>query len=138
MADYKGRLFLLGLGDGADPEVFTTVACMRSTEFSVSAETVDITSKCNAPNRTLQDGSGIVSASISASGVFTDDATMDTLSARCLTGSVNNYKITSGRADSYTGAFQITSFSRTGEYNGDEQYSITLESAGAIVHTPAA
>ena len=47
------------------------------------------------------------------------------------------YKLTSGLGDTFVGNFQINSLERNGEYNGAEQFSTSLASAGDIVYTAA-
>ena len=46
-------------------------------------------------------------------------------------------KIESGLGDVWQGTFAIPSVERSGEYNKEENFSITLESAGAITYTAA-
>lgn len=137
MAKYNGDLFLIKLGnEDGPPETFTTIACMRSTSLSLNNEQIDVTSKCDTPWRELIEG-GIRSMSLSLSGIFNDDATIDSINDIALAGTIKNYEIVSERGDSYTGAFQISSFERSGEYNDAEQYSVSLESSGTITHTDA-
>jgi len=134
---YKGSLFLIQVGSGGGGETFTTVACARSTSFSLNSEQIDVTSKCTMPWKTLIEG-GIRSASASFSGIFNNDATLATMITKARDGVISNFKLVSARGDSFTGAFQVTSMERSGEYNDAEQYSFSLESSGAITFTPAA
>lgn len=140
MAKYKGRLFLVkrGQGDGP-PETFTTVGGMRSTGMTINNETVDVTDKGSAPWRELLAGAGLKSMSISLAGVFKNDAELKALQQRILATDgtdILNFQIISESGDKFVGAFQITSLERTGEHVGEEQYSISLESSGAITFTP--
>ena len=41
MAAQKGSALLMKIGDGASPEVFTTIGGMRSTSISMNDEVVD-------------------------------------------------------------------------------------------------
>lgn len=137
MAKYKGRLFIVkrGQGDGP-PETFTTIGGMRSTGMSINNETVDVTDKGSAPWRELLAGAGLKSMSITLAGVFKNDAELKALQTRILASDgtdILNFKIQSDSGDTFTGAFQITSLERNGEHVGEEQYSISLESSGAIV-----
>ena len=45
MAAQKGSALLMKIGNGASPEVFTTIGGMRSTSISMNDEVVDITIK---------------------------------------------------------------------------------------------
>ena len=134
---YSGRLVLVKLGDGEDPEVFTTIAALRDTTISFSEQTVDTTTKDDGGARSLLSGSILKSMSVSGSGVFTDDADKQALFAALTAGTHDNYEIevvdsaTSGGA-TYTAAFRITSLEFSGEFAGEAQYSFTLESDGAI------
>ena len=134
MAKFNGSDFLIKVGDGGGPEVFTTIACMRSTSFSLNNEQIDTTSKCNNQWREMIEG-GVRSMSLSLAGIFNDDATMATMIAENNQGAISNYQITSGYGDVYEGAFQATTQERSGEYTDAEQYSMSLESAGEITYT---
>jgi predicted secreted protein len=46
-----------------------------------------------------------------------------------------HYQLVFGNADTIDGSFKITSYERSGEFNGEETYSITLESSGQITFT---
>ena len=75
--------------------------------------------------------------SLSANGVFTDSAAEETVRSQAAANSINNYQIVSGNGDKWQGAFLITSYQRSGNHNDDEQFSISLESSGAITFTAA-
>ena len=45
MAAQKGSALLMKIGDGASPEVFTTIGGLRSTSISLNEEAVDVTTK---------------------------------------------------------------------------------------------
>lgn len=138
MAAFAGRTMLLKRGDGAMVEVFTTVGCFTTVTFSASSEAVEITCSDDAASltttlkKTLLPFAGISSVSVSANGVFKDQAVLFLIEDDLFEGSLNNYQIAFGNGDVYTGAFQITSLEYTGEFNGAQQYSISLESSGAV------
>lgn len=136
MAKYCGDQFLLQLDTGG--AVFVTVGGCRSNSLTINKETVDVTTKGDTPWMQHLASCGIISMSLSASGVFTDDAQAIELMTTVLTGSgQSNMKIISAHGDTFVGVFSITSFERTGEYNGEEQFSVSLESAGEITYTAA-
>ncbi len=137
MATQKGVLFLLKAGDGGGPETFTTVGGMRATSFQINTTTVDVTNKGSGGMRELLAGGGIQSMSLSANGTFSDSAAEETVRSQAAANSINNYQIVSGNGDEWEGAFQITSYQRSGNFDGDEQFSISLESSGAITFTAA-
>ena len=143
MAAQKGSAFLLkdnSTGTGV------TLGGMRSTSMSINGETVDITTKDSATfdaasgndiGRVLGANMGIRSMSISASGVFTDSASENTTRTSAFSGDIVNYDLIFADTSSAKGAFIITSYERAGEYNGEETYSLTLESSGTITYTNA-
>ena len=132
MAAQKGRALLMKLGNSGSPETFTTIGGMRSTSISINDETVDITNKDSGTARTLLANGGILSMSVSGSGVFTDSASETTLRADLNQAALTNYQFLIPDFGTYTGAFQLTSLEYAGEYNGEVTYSFTFESSGAI------
>lgn len=133
----KGRVFLLKEGDGGSPETFVTVAGLRPTSYTVDGESVDVSDKDGSGWRDLLDGGGITSLSISASGIFeTAESTQSNLRSRAMDKSLNNYQIDDGE-DILEGAFQVTSFEAGGEHDGEQTFSVSLESSGVVSVTPA-
>ena len=144
MAAQKGSALLLKIGDGASPEVFTTVGGLRSTSITMNDEAVDITTKDSLGHRGLLAGGGVNSVSVSGSGVFTDAASETSLKSAYFaqqntsdgssaqTPAFNNYQIIIPDFGTMTGSFMIASLEYAGEYNGEVTYSVTLESAGYI------
>lgn len=132
MAAQKGRSLLMKIGDGASPEAFTTIGGMRSTSIAINDEMVDVTNKDSGTNRTLLAQGGIMSMSVSGSGVFTDSASESTLRADMNQSALTNYQFLIPDFGTYTGKFQLTSLEYAGEYNGEVTYSFTFESSGAI------
>lgn len=132
MAAQKGSALLVKLGDGASPEVFTTVAGLRSTAITLNDEPVDVTNKDSSGVRTLLAQGGVQSYSISGSGVFLDAAGDDTLRQKFAAASFSNFQLIVPSFGTFTGAFMVASLEYAGEYNGEVTYSITLESAGAV------
>lgn len=115
---------------------FLTVAGMRSTGLTINNEQVDVTDKGDVPWRQLL-AVGIRSMELSAAGIFSNADVMADIMADVTTGAIVTFKITSGRGDSFLGDYLVGSCERNGEYNGAEQYSLSLSSAGAVVYTAA-
>ena len=134
---YRGRNFLIQALVSAVPETWETIAGGRSVSMSINSETVDITSQQSAPWMTLLADAGIRNMSLSISGVFNDDDSMERAYERVISGSIDMYQIISDAGDTFTGNFQLTTVERSAEYNDAEQYSISLESSGEILYTPA-
>lgn len=135
MAANKGRDFLLKVGTTSG----TTLAAMTTTSFSISGEAIDVTTK-DSPNRTreLLAGSGTVTMSISASGILTGGAQFATMFTAVKAATLDQYTIMFDGGDSVTGTFLITSLEASGEMNGAQTYSVTLESSGDFTFTPGA
>lgn len=143
MAAQKGSALLLKTTPSGGNE--TTLAGLRSTSMTINGELVDITTKDSAAlvtggadkARDLLEGGGVRSLSLTASGVFTDSAVENAVRGRAQKGSRDSYKLLFGDGDHIVGNFIITSYERAGEFNGEETYSLTLESSGQITHTVA-
>lgn len=118
------------------PSTYATVAGMRSTGVKINNEQVDVTDKGDTPWRQLL-ACGIRSMEISAAGMFSDAATLNSIMTDVTSGAIVQFKIISGRGDTFVGLFLVQSCERNGEYNQAEQYSLTLVSAGAVTYTPA-
>lgn len=129
-----GSDFIIKMGDGAGPEVFTTVAGMKSTGASINNESIDITNKDAPRFRELISG-GIKSMSLTLSGVMKNSQTIKDLLAAIMSttgGDIKNFKLISGLGYSFSGAFFIASFEPNGDIGKDETYSLKLESSGTI------
>ncbi len=124
----KGALFLLEVEIDS---VFTVLAAMRTTTMTVNNETVDVTSKGDL-QRELLENCGIQSVSLKASGCISDATSYAKISYAANTGTLLNCKINSNNGETFSGAFIISGFETSGEYNKDGLYSITLESAGSF------
>ena len=143
MAVQKGSSFLLKDNSSGTP---ATIGGLRSTSMTINGETVDVTNKDSATftgssghdiGRELGGNMGIRSMTISASGVFTDSAGENNLRGAAFTGTAVNYDLVFGDGSDVKGAFLVTSYERAGEFNGEETYSVTLESSNTITYTNA-
>ena len=122
----KGAIFLLDVE--VTTGVFATVAAMKTTTMTVNNETVDVTSKGDL-QRELLENCGIQSVSIKAQGCISSADSYKKISYAANTGTLLNCKIHSNNGEIFAGAFIISGFETSGEYNKEGLYSITLESA---------
>lgn len=129
MAAQKGRSFILKLGTAA---AGTKIAAMRETSFTINGEAVESTNKDSSGWRELVDGAGTTSMTISASGVLTGVAQAQTLRGYAADKSLNAYGIVWDDGDTLDASFQLTVFEAAGSHNGEQTYSITLESSGSV------
>ena len=142
MAAGKGSSFLLKDNSTGTP---ATVGGLRSTSMTINGEAVDITTKDsnafissgNDKARDLLQGGGVRSMTLSASGVFTDSSTENNVRGFTFDGAIQNYDLIFSDGSKISGAFLITSYERAGEFNGEETYSLTLESSNTITYTNA-
>jgi len=138
----KGSSFLLKDNSTGTP---ATIGGLRSTSMTINGEAVDITTKDsnafissgNDKARDLLQGGGVRSMTLSASGVFTDSSTENILRGFAFDGAIQNYDLVFSDGSKIAGAFLITSYERAGEFNGEETYSVTLESSNTITYTNA-
>lgn len=114
------------------------IAAMRTTGFRLDGQTVDVTDKDSpGQHRELLAGAGVSSLSLTAGGLLTGSAQTQTLVTRTLTRSTDGYRLEFDNGDTITGLFQLTRFEATGDYNREQTYSLTLESAGELTFTGA-
>jgi TP901-1 family phage major tail protein len=134
---FLGRELLIERLVAVAPETWEVMAGGRSVSASLNGETVDITTQQSAPWRTLLADAGIRSMALSISGVFNDDDSMERAIVAQMEATLDMYRVTSEAGDSFMAKFQVVSVERSGEYNADEQYSISMESSGEVIFTPA-
>ena len=133
MGAEKGSAFLLKVGNGAEPPVFATVAGMRTTQMSVNGEAVNVTSKDSGGWRELLSGAGVRSVSVAASGLFTGSAAEARIKANALGGAVDDYELSFESGERLRGRFLVTRLDYSGDYNGERNYALSLESSGPVV-----
>jgi len=129
MAAQKGRSILLKISDGASPAAFSTIGGVRSRTITLNNETVDITTSDEAPWRQLLADTGLRSVSLSGSGVFKDEAAINSVENAAFNGTIDEYQIVFGNGDIIQGLFALTSFEYAGEHVGEQSYSVSFESA---------
>lgn len=132
-----GREFLLLIGNGASPEIYTLVSGMRTNDITINGNPVDITSKSSAGWQEMLAGAGVRSTDISASGIYdaTAAASHAQLEAAALQGGgILPFKMVSGAGDSFIGYWAVATYKRTGPYDNAETFEVTLKSHGPILH----
>lgn len=135
MAAKGGKLWLLKVEDSpAGSGTYTTVGGLRETSLSMSAEAIDATNHGSNQNKEILDTAGIKSMALSGSGIFTDAQNLEDIEDNYHSQTLTRFQCidneTGGRT--YTGLYKITSFERTGGYNNEQTYSLSLESSGSI------
>lgn len=141
MAQQKGRLLLIKMGDGADPEVFTSVCGFRARSFSMSTAEVDTTvPDCETPGNVVQKTStpGIADRTFSGSGLFDNNVTGKAVADASRLGSENNYEVVVPGYGTFSGSYIITEFEWSGEMEGNLEFSATFKPSAALTFTAEA
>lgn len=133
MAAEKGSAFLLKVGNGANPVVYSTVAGMRTTQAQINGEAVVVTTKDSGGWRELLSGAGVRSISVSAAGVFTGSAAETRVKGSALSGVLDDYELRFESGETLRGRFLVTRLDYAGDFNGERTYTLALESSGAVV-----
>jgi TP901-1 family phage major tail protein len=132
MAVENGAAFLLKVSDGGTPEMFRTVAGLRTTQMSLSAEPVVVTHKGSGGWRELLPAGGIRAVSLSGAGVFTGSAAETQLKTQLLSGGLERFEVSFEGGERFRGRFQVTRLDYAGDFNGERSYTVSLESSGQV------
>jgi TP901-1 family phage major tail protein len=136
MATQRGLEFLLKISAGLSPDEYTTVAGMSTTRMEINNELVDTTNKDDSRHRSLGDGMGVQTMTLSASGVFKATSVEDDMRTFATNATVFSAQIIFPGLGTYTGEFQISNLGYQGDHNTAMTYDVTLESAGQIFFQP--
>jgi TP901-1 family phage major tail protein len=101
--------------------------------MSVNGEAVNVTSKDSGGWRELLSGAGVRSVSVAASGIFTGSAAEVRVKSNALAGQVDDYELSFESGERLRGRFLVTRLDYSGDYNGERNYALSLESSGAVV-----
>jgi TP901-1 family phage major tail protein len=133
MAAQNGNLVLIKVGNGAMPtEAFTTIGGLRTSKMTLDHKEMESTNRESGLWTQLLSGAGLHSLTIEGSGLFTNSAAEETLRGYAFAASVNNYKFIFANGNNVTGAFMVTSYTRSGNYDEPETFEVMLVSAGAL------
>lgn len=132
MTAQKGNAFLLKISDGGEPPTYETVAGLRTTQMSVISDVV-ITNKDSDGWRELLSGAGVRSVSVDAAGILLGSAAEARIRANTMAGLLDDYQLSFENGEKLQGQFLIQRFDYIGDFNGERNYSIQLESSGEVV-----
>ena len=133
MTAQKGSAFLLKVSDGETPPAYQTVAGLRTTQMSITGDTVVITSKDSGGWRELLSGAGVRSVAVSAAGIFLGSAAENRIRASAMAGTLDDYELSFEDGAKLRGRFLIQRLDYAGDFNGERNYSMQLESSGEVV-----
>jgi TP901-1 family phage major tail protein len=131
MSKQRGDLFLLKV-DTTGGGAFATVAGLRSTGLNARLKPVETTNKDSGGQRELLDGAGIQAFTLTGAGVFDSGSAHETVRSLFLARTRRDWRITRGDGSSLTAPCLVTALDFAGDYDGEETFSITLESAGSV------
>lgn len=133
MTAQKGSAFLLKISDGEPVPAYQTVAGLRTTQMTIAGDTVVITNKGSGGWRELLSGAGVRSVSVSAAGIFLGSAAEARIRANAMAGTLDDYELSFEDGEKLRGRFLIQRLDYSGDFNGERNYSLSLESSGAVV-----
>ena len=132
MAAERGSAFLLKIGDGASPPAYSTVAGLKTTQLSINGDPVVITNKGSGGWRELLADAGVRSVSVAASGIFTGSAAEAQVRGLALSGGIESYELSFESGERMRGDFLVTRLEYAGDFNGERNYTLALESSGEV------
>lgn len=133
MTAQKGSAFLLKIGDGAQPPAYVTIAGLRTTQLSINGDTVVVTHKQSGGWRELLSGAGTRSVSVSAAGIFLGSAAEDAMRSHALGGTIEEYELSFEDGARLRGRFLVQRLDYAGDFNGERNYTLQLESSGPVM-----
>ena len=138
MTAQRGKDLLLKIGDGGAPEVFMTIAGLRTRTLSLNAQAVDITHSDSVGGwRELLAGAGVRQASVSGAGVFLNDTAATAVRTAFFNAVIQNWQIVIPGFGTIEGPFLVANLDYAGDHAGEATVSLSLDSAGALSFTAA-
>jgi len=137
MTGQKGRDLLLKIGNGADPEVFSTLGAARTTALSLNNQPADATTMEDGGMQSVIADAGVQSMQLKLDGLFKDAMAEEKLRAAAFNRLTPNFELWFPNGDKYAAAFAVQEYSRSGAYDGLESFSATLVRSGAGSFTKA-
>ncbi|MBI1215686.1 MAG: hypothetical protein GC185_07700 [Alphaproteobacteria bacterium] len=138
MTSQKGRDLLLKIGDGGAPETFTTIGAARAVAMTLDNAPVDSTTMDADGIQSLSPDAGVQNMQLRLDGLFKDAVAEETLRAAAFGRTACNYLLQFPNGDSYTAAFVVMDYARSGAHDGLESFSVTLRRSGAGSFTAGA
>ena len=133
MPAQNGAAFLLKLSDGGYPVAYETVAGLRTTQMTISGDSVAVTHMDSGGWRDLLSGAGTRAVSVSAAGIFLGSTAEETIRAHALAGTIDDYELSFEDGERLRGRFLVQRLDYSGDFNGERTYTLQLESSGPVV-----
>ena len=136
MAAQKGKDLLIKI-DMTGTGSYTTFAGLRASRISFNSEAVDVTNMASEGGwRELLADTGVRSATVSGSGVFLDQGTVERARSYFFNAEIPSFEIIIPGMGVFRGLFQITNLELAGTFDGETTFEITLTSGGKITTAP--
>jgi TP901-1 family phage major tail protein len=114
--------------------IYRNLGGLRSKEFSFSSEAVDVTNADSNEWKSTLDNAGVRSASVSGSGVWTNEVVFQEFFTDFIANSNTCILLLDAKSKRlYEGCFKISELSVSGDYDAEGQYSMSAESSGPVV-----
>lgn len=135
---YPANDFVLMILDGASPPAYASVANCSNVQLERSNSDEDVSTKGDNRNRKLYPEGSQRALSVTADFIADDTALFAALKTAAFSATPSIQARLDDGEDTYTGEFQISSFSLAGGAFGAVTGSITLNSSGVIIKAAAA
>ncbi|MEL7281348.1 MAG: phage tail tube protein, partial [Pseudomonadota bacterium] len=136
---------LVKIGDGADPEVFSTLCGITTKTMTVNNNSFDVTTtSCTAPGGQFwtEVMTGARSISLSGNGIFEGGTSLDRFQTVVLgTGETDtadatgSFQVVVPEFGTFEGTFHVDNIEFGSEQEGAVTYSFSLQSSGYISFT---
>lgn len=133
MPAQNGSAFLLKIGDGTASPTYETVAGLRTTQMSINGDPVAVTHKQSGGWRDLLSEAGTRSVSVSAAGIFLGSTAESRVRSHALGGTIDDYELAFEDGERLRGRFLVQRLDYSGDFNGERNYTLQLESSGPVV-----
>lgn len=133
----KGNAFLLKLATTYNGASYSTVAACRSNSLTLNKSAVDITNKGSGGWTEALAGGGVKNATISASGVYSDDASQQLLITAFMASTHWNAQIVDEAGNEFEAAWNIDTLTFGGDSDVEQTFEISLSSSGEVTFTAA-
>lgn len=133
MAAKRGSKVLIKRGNGAGPEVFTTIGTLKTQDISFSAGQIDTTTLDNvdANGEAYQElMSGLRSISINGAGLAKAIGVVQDLFEDQLAGTIRNFELVIPHIGTVTCGFLIGEFQFSGNHDGTADFTMSAASSG--------
>lgn len=140
MAAQAGADIIISVDVGSGSEDMQPIGGMRSKRFGINNQPIDITNSDSTGRwRQILGTAAVRSASISGTGVFSDDAQDAALVQAALNGvSTKKYTFLVPDFGTFAGQFFLSTCEYSGVHDGEVAYDMTWENAGAVTFTAVA